>query len=239
MSRTTDTEYFVYKPFLSTLVDAVMYAKIANDTKERNVQNLLSKSAILHCSICVEALANNMLQFLNFGTRFAESIEKLDPISKIELFSIFLKKKNLERGNNCAQIMKAFIDLRNSYVHPKIKKKDISDQNHSSKFKLLQLDEEFQQWNSDDANRCVLKLLQAIDELLIDVIGLEKKSMSCMFSEQIIMKGGSGPVVPSEHEWAVWAYEKLKYKVRFYFDHILKRFENHVEPQKVRELIKR
>jgi len=220
----------ISKPFLSTLIDAVLFAKHAYMTEDLKLKNLLVKACILHCSFAVEALANNMIQFITSGG-FSESIDKLDVVSKLELFSLLVKKKKIDRGSHAIQVFQDLIDIRNKYVHPKIKKSElikINKKSYSIKKKnlsQLNISSEMTEWSVDESNTCLLELLKSIDHFLLDEVELEKKSMSCMFMDFLSLEGMYGPIVPSDTDWSNWTQSTLNYKPKFYCDHILKRYK--------------
>ena len=219
------------KPFLSTLSDAVLFAKHATLTKDEKFKKLLVKASILHCSFAVEALANNMIQFINLGGKLSESIDKLDVVSKLELFSLLTMKKKIDRGNSSIQVFQNLIDVRNKYVHPKIKKNELLNNNGNfssnprKSLSQLNITSEMSEWDVKESNKCVLALLKSIDQFLIEDIGLEMKSMSCMFMDYLCVDGSYGLIVPSDTEWSNWSLTVLNYRPIFYCDHILKRYE--------------
>jgi len=221
----------ISKPFLSTLIDAVLFAKYASLTQEIKLKNLLVKACILHCSFAVEALANNMIQFISLGGKLSDSIDKLDVVSKIELFSLLTSKKKINRGCYSIQVFQYLIDIRNKYVHPKIIKNELINNNGSltpkSKKDLSQLHitSDMKKWTDIESNICVLSLLKSIDQLLLEEIGLEIKSMSCMFMDFLSLDGMYGPIVSSEIDWSNWTQSTLSYSPKFYCDYILKRYK--------------
>lgn len=217
------------KPFLRNLEDAVIYAKRACEfSEDEQLSKLLAKASILHCALTVEALANNLIQFINLGAPLGRSVEKMDPLSKIELFAFLLKRKQIDRGSSQIQVFSDLIKLRNDYVHPKI----INDElvGVEGKFKVkakkirnsIKVSEEPSEWVVGDAKQCVTSLLRAIDILLLDDLELEKKSMSCMFLDSLSMNKQRGPVYPHDVAWAEWAKDSLKCDPKFYSNHILK-----------------
>jgi len=221
----------IYKPFLSTLIDSVLYAKYASNSNDEKLKKLLAKASILHCCLTIEALANNMVQFINLGSKFSESVDKLDVISKFEMFSLMVKKKNIDRGSSSIQTFKQLIDLRNNYVHPKIKTVELNNENgnYTTKlipnYKQIKINVNSQKWDVKDSNECVLALLKGIDEFLLTELRLEMKSMSCMFLDFLFIDGMQGPIVDTKSEWVSWSMSEYKYKPKFYCDHILKRYE--------------
>ena len=116
------------KPFLPILKDAVLFSKYASTTHDKQFSKMLTRASIIHCSFTVEALANNMIQFINLGGRFSESIDKLDIVAKFELFTLLTSKKKIDRGTYCFQFFQDLIEIRNKYVHPKIQKNELSNE---------------------------------------------------------------------------------------------------------------
>ena len=236
-AKTSMVDRHISKPFLPMLIDAVLYAKYASLSKDKSLKDLLVKASILHCSIVVESLANNMIQFINLGSKFSESIDKLDVISKFELFSMLTKKNHLNRGSNSIQAFKELIDIRNKYVHPKIRTEELINENGklSSKstksLSQIKIPVDLEKWDVKESNKCVLALLKAIDQFLIDELGLEMKSMSCMFMDSLSVDGNTGSLVIFKDEWTNWTSDVLHYNPRFYCDHILKRFESVLKPR--------
>ena len=224
------------KPFIQTLEDAVLYAKLASAIGNNNESALIAKTAILHCAFAVEALANNMIQFLNIGSKLASSIERMDVISKIEFFALVVTNKTIDRGSTSMQVISEFIKLRNSYVHPKIQKEKLIQNDNSKydrekrKYNNLKINENFQKWTYEDSNYCIGKLVESVDDLLLETIGLEKCSLSCMFLDTMEISGTKGPIVPlrSDDDWASWLASEIGVTPRFYVDHVLKRYEDAV-----------
>jgi hypothetical protein len=225
-----DENQLTAKPFLPTLIDAINLARHAKQHDKKRGGSLIARASILHCAFVVEALANNMLQFLNVGNRLSTSLERLGTLNKIELFSLLLKKTHIDRGSTALQVMSEFIDLRNRYVHPKITTRRFHKSGGSyetasdQRYQLLALAGSSSEWSATDAGRCVKTLLSAIDQLLLDQLRMEYKSLSCMFCDHARIEGNQGPMEPS-NDWALWAEKALDYRPKFFLDHIVKRFD--------------
>jgi hypothetical protein len=218
------------KPFLPTLIDTIALARHAEQHDKKKGGSPIACAAILHCALAVEALANNMLQFLNVGNSLGKSLERLDTLSKIELFTLLLQKNRIDRGSTALQVLSEFIDLRNQYVHPKITTRRLHKLEGSyetvsdRRYQLLALTEPSSKWSATDAGRCVKALLNSIDQLLLDQLGMEYKSLSCMFCDRVTIEGSQGPIEPPR-DWALWVEKALDYRPRFFLDHIAKRFD--------------
>lgn len=224
--------HYTYKPFLPTLKEAVGFLQLAETVVQKNHIHALSNAAVLHSSMAVEALANNLLQFLNLGKHLSDSVEKLSPISKIELFNQIMRRTStIDHGMNCIQVFSDLISLRNWYVHPKIIGVPITGDTNSigphpyKECPHLALKYSPQTIEKQDAQKVVVALVNAVDELLLDNLGLEMKSMSCMFSARLVWNNQSGPVIP-ELEWANWLEQNLNCRPRFLLDHIAVRFND-------------
>lgn len=238
---TLNVDRHISKPFLPMLIDAVLFAKYASLSKDNSLKGLLVKASILHCSLVVEALANNMIQFINLGSKLAESIDKLDVIAKFELFMMLIKKKTLNRGSNSIQAFRELIDIRNKYVHPKIRSEELINENGNLISKVdkslyqIKIPSNLENWGVKESNKCVLILLKSIDQFLLEEVGLEMKSMSCMFLNFLSVDGITGPIVVFQEEWVDWTTKTLRYKPRFYTDHLMKRYEKDLLPKKSRQ----
>ncbi len=220
-----------YKPFLMTLSDTVLFLKSSTEIRDLKTRKLLAKASILHCPFAVEALANNMIQFCNLNKQFKLSVEKMDMLAKFDFMSVMLKKK-LDRGSHSIQVFKDFITLRNNYVHPKITRTDLvleGENNYKgleNEFDFIGIGSSASEWGVSDAKKCVTALVKAIDDLLLNQLGLDMKYMSCMFSDVLSIDGVIGPIVPSATEWSDWLEKELKCKPVFYTDYVLKRWKD-------------
>lgn len=219
----------IAKPFLPTLIDTVEYARLAS-TVSTSRGNLLAKAAILHSALSVEALANNLMQFIALGRHLGESVDRLDVVAKIELFALLLDRPKLDRGSSAMQVFAEFVELRNRYVHPKMIVNRLAQDakgfrsTEGKAYHSLCLKTPRHEWCSTDSSRCVIKLVGAVDELLLDHFKLEMKSLSCMFCDSLTIEGTSGPMEPDKR-WCAWLERSLHCRPRFFMDHIMKRFQ--------------
>ncbi|MFC2106540.1 hypothetical protein ACFLS0_07310 [Candidatus Bipolaricaulota bacterium] len=225
-----DDDRLIAKPFLPTLIDTVDLTRQAVEFPSRKGGIPVARAAILHCALAIEALANNMLQFLDVGRHLGESLDRLDVMAKFELFALLLKRPRLDRGSTALQVLSDFIALRNGYVHPKITIHGVEKSGLSLDFvggrayNSLGLTKRQSDWGPSDSSKCTQKLLFAVDHLLLDQLQMEEKSLSCMLCDDLSIDGLGGPMQPSS-DWAMWAESALGHRVRFFMDHIMKRFE--------------
>jgi hypothetical protein len=117
--------------FENLVYDAVYLMYLAHDVDPEQdkdgYQFTYSRSSILNTLLLFECGANCCIDALNLPGQFEDDIEKLPFLSKYEFFLNRIKpKKQFDRG--CEQL-KAVADLkrvRDSYVHPKVRKKEYS-----------------------------------------------------------------------------------------------------------------
>lgn len=232
MNEENEVVKIVEKPFLNTFIDAIMYAKKAEETKDEYLIKLLSKASILHCSFAVEALANNMLQFLKVQGKLADSLDRLDIIAKLDLFSFIVKKRNIDRGSRPIQIFQELITIRNNYVHPKIQSSDLETmvkEDTIITIKEHKLSNNLKVnicpniWGAKDARQSIALLVESVDEFLLNELKMEKKSLTCMFLNSKIKDAKRTHLVRLDTEWLDWLKNDLKKPPRFYTENILVR----------------
>jgi len=228
MGNISDPAEHIRKPFLPAIRAAVESARLASSAADEDVSKVLARASILHCCFVVEALANNLLLFVNWGSDLSKSLEKLDPISKIELFARFLPEpKMVNRGDKSIQVLNDFIRLRNSYAHPKILKRGLREKRPgvfeavSKDFKFISLEFDPERWSYQEAKASIKALVVSVDQLLLDVLRLDKKFMSCAFLDVISIGGARGPVFDDVQPWITWLVSDLNCPPKFYVDHIV------------------
>lgn len=91
----------------------------ANEQNDDIIGNAIARSAIIHCPLLVESLANSLLLETGFNTSVQKDLEKLSTIAKLELCANLAGKNRFSRGEQYAQIFSELTKLRNDYVHPK------------------------------------------------------------------------------------------------------------------------
>ncbi|MBW8192945.1 hypothetical protein K0504_18085 [Neiella marina] len=224
------TDKFTRKPFLPVLKDAVGYTRLAKSSVQDQSNNLHAKGAILHCAFTVEALANNLIQFVKIRARLADSIDRLDAIGKIELFSMLIPKpRSFDRGANCIQTLDQLIKVRNWYVHPKVVTGELNEGAtgletlNGRELDRLGISFSPDSWTGEDASKVMKALVVALDQLLLGMLNLEMKSMFCMFYDHVNIQGRSGPLVTNDSEWALWLESDLGCRPLFFCEHIQER----------------
>lgn len=131
MSAGAQDDLYHLRGFENLIYDAVYLMYLAHDVDPEQDKDgyefTYARSSILNTLLLFECGANCCIDALNLPGTFAEDVEKLPFLSKYEFFLNHTKPgRPFDRG--CEQV-KAVADLkrvRDSYVHPKVKKQKYS-----------------------------------------------------------------------------------------------------------------
>ncbi len=127
----TDSGLYHLRSFEDLIYDAVHLLYLAHDVdRDRDKDGyefIYTRTSILSTVLLFECGANYCLDALNLPGAFGEDIDKLPFLSKYE---VFLGRTNPEarfdRGCREVQAVAELKAVRDSYVHPKVKKRKYS-----------------------------------------------------------------------------------------------------------------
>ena len=148
------------KQFEDLLYDSVMLSYMAHDIDidkdEHGYLFPLIRASIIQSIILLECGANYCIGSLALAGRFFDDIDKLPYISKYEFFlSVVKPDKKFDRGCIEIQQVKELKSIRDSYVHPKIKKEKYFEIGESAwdtdfgKTKMLQIPRAPKDWRPE------------------------------------------------------------------------------------------
>lgn len=218
-------------PFYPNLCTAIKLADLSKNAEDKDVEHTLAKSAIIHCCFVIEAIANSLISNIGFQTKFEDSIEKLDPIAKLEFFSYAWKgRTKLDRGSTHIQVLQELISIRNNYVHPK-KQTTTADRNENGDYVIeikgvynqLKIAKDYHLWNCQNAKTCIEKLLSALDYFIIEHLQLcNKKVMDIVFYNFSDNNGKCNTIIPPKpYPWSSSSFPG------FHLPKFLSRLESH------------
>lgn len=92
-----DGATWVDKGFYSILIDTVVLCTEAGRSSDRRLERSLTRAVVLNSGVLVECAAN-VLVWGFFSTRTAEDIDKLSPLSKIDIYLECKGKARIDRG---------------------------------------------------------------------------------------------------------------------------------------------
>lgn len=158
------------KAFEELIYDAVQLIYLADkfadfDADELNLYyyHTLCRSSIMSTSLLFECAANCCIDTLDFKGDFAKDVDKLAFLSKFELFLSKIKPDcKFDRGCKVVQGAQEIKGIRDSYVHPKVKKyrsehPNIFPLNEASETPFLKIPRQMKFWKKEHS----IKVLKA------------------------------------------------------------------------------
>lgn len=110
-----------YIAFLELLADAIVQYRESNRTDDSFVMNRFARASILASALSVECVANCLLISLDTSSRLSDELDRMSPLSKIEVYLKLKSRPALDRGNLKVSKIADLISARNDFVHPKVK----------------------------------------------------------------------------------------------------------------------
>lgn len=145
--------------FLDLLCDAAIMAQLSNDAAENDMaQFSLARGSIMSSVFSLECAANCCIDYLPHGKSFRSDVDKLPFLSKFDMFlGLMFQDQKLDRGSNEVQDVQELKTIRDSLVHPKVKKHKINKTSPTSgewiveDFPRLKITRDITMWQSKDA----------------------------------------------------------------------------------------
>lgn len=110
-----------YIAFFELLADAILQHREASRTTEPFMMNRFARSSILASALSVECVANCLLIALDTSRKLSDELDRMSPLSKIEVYLKLTSKPSLDRGDVKVARIADLINARNDFVHPKVK----------------------------------------------------------------------------------------------------------------------
>jgi hypothetical protein len=116
-------ETWTFNPFFELLTDAIAFDQQAQAANGFPQINRLAKLAFITATLSVEAAANACLWRMPYPRIALKQLDRLQTIEKYDLLLSALNKKQIDRGSKPFQDIQDLFELRNAFVHPKLKKR--------------------------------------------------------------------------------------------------------------------
>jgi len=128
MTRDFSEEYYHLRNFEDLAYDAVHLLYLAHDVDREKDQHgyeyTYVRSSILNTLLLFECGANCCIDSLKLSGSYVDDIDKLPFLSKYEFFLSNVKPQiKFDRGSKETQAVAELKSVRDSYVHPKVKKR--------------------------------------------------------------------------------------------------------------------
>lgn len=174
------------QPFLSHFLDAIGLCDMAEALPHisRSRHSALARGAVMACSFSLEAAANILMGPIEAPRNLVKLVDQAKILDKFEfiLFGIQPSKK-LDRGVAYIQSVVELFEIRNSFVHPRTRKREITRrelgkgvvtiEKKDAKSNLLGLPASPEDWGVDDARRVLKATSDFLDYFVLDLCELE------------------------------------------------------------------
>lgn len=110
-----------YIAFFELLTDAIIQYREAARTDESFRMNRFARASILASALSVECVANCLLISLDTSRKLSDELDRMSPLSKIEVYLKLTSKPSLDRGDLKVSKIADLINARNDFAHPKVK----------------------------------------------------------------------------------------------------------------------
>ncbi len=114
-----------HRSFGQLFSDAIFFERLATEEKDETVKKRYLRASMLSTFLTLECAANCCLFCLNANNALIEDIDRLPPLSKLDLFALHGFKKKIDYSRNEVQKIKEIKHLRDNVVHPKVTKSAI------------------------------------------------------------------------------------------------------------------
>ena len=105
---------------LTLLYDSISLGMLSQVAPDNDSSTTLSRASVVAATLYIEACANCCLDLLNLTTRFAEEVDRLSTVAKLELFlRLQYKGRTLDRSRVEYQGYVELKRFRDAFVHPK------------------------------------------------------------------------------------------------------------------------
>jgi hypothetical protein len=217
---------FLENAFLNLLGDAIENAYLASAIPNPGSKARFIRFSIISSALAVECATNAAFGHINFPQATLKKIERhLSLFDKIELVSMAVHgESRVDRGNAHCQRIGDLINIRNSYVHPKIlphpviskdeKKRQISV--FCGTYEYLKVDKSFYSWKDSDP-QIVLKAVEGfLDYFLIENCAWTSQYATDVLTPKLWIDNKLVPT-PLTHDIELVYKAKELWKMRFRF----------------------
>lgn len=170
--------------FLDLFRDAIILAQLANDVAENDeAQFSLARGSIMSSVFSLECAANCCISYLSHSKRFRDDIDKLPFISKFDVFlGLMFPGQKLDRGRSELQDIQELKNIRDSLVHPKVKKYEIRKTSPTSgewlvdDFPRLKIPRDITVWQPKDAVVALKATTTFLNYYFVDLCSFDAKT---------------------------------------------------------------
>jgi hypothetical protein len=189
-STETKNADWIERPFIDLLCGAIKLSELSEQQKDDTFStNLFANQAIINCALAVECAANCCLEAFGFPSgRLRDNIDKFSCLDKYE-FLLFMRdpSKKVDRGSASVQSIQELINLRDKYVHSKVKQLPMSfRKTDSNKYEfetefgttnILKIPLIASHWKAEHAVLALGKIVEFFNYFFLDLCQFSAKDM--------------------------------------------------------------
>ena len=163
--------------------------------------------------LAIESFANCLLSDLNLSGKYAQEIDKLGPIAKVETFLRENDEEGFDRGCKEVQQVSELVGARNDYVHPKGSNLDTSlgrpkDQSkytaipmdiQGSTWPVIGIQKQALFWSSRDSKLALKAISDFFRYVAVDMNGVESQRALEVFGSTVDF--GEHRILSTFHEF--------------------------------------
>jgi len=195
-------ETWTMNPFAGLLTDAIVFDGFAHTTEIEDFPavNRYAKAAVTNAVLAIEAGANSCLARMTYPEIVVKQLDKLPVVDKYDVLYVSMLGKKLDRGCRHFQAIKELFQLRNQYVHPKIKKVEMKikssgngrktyqkDMEYKKTSPVLKIPYDFSTWTGEHSRSVVKATISFLNYFFVELCGLNSEKSSELLS--VFVKG--------------------------------------------------
>ncbi|ELA8174534.1 hypothetical protein WKW81_08635 [Vibrio alginolyticus] len=179
-------KYLVDRKFPTIFDDALSFAEMAknlNEDEDFDVEGRLARASILNASLLPEVVSNCLIEKLCLPKSIFKTIDRLDPLGKLDYFLWSHNGTSLDKGTREVQLISELQSIRNSVVHPKAKKTEwvqVDERTREADFGMtsrLKIPQSSDDWIYDDAVKVIRVTMEFLDYVLRIKCGFDSQEV--------------------------------------------------------------
>ena len=193
-----------HRNFGQLLSDAIFFEQLASNENDELRCKRFVRASISSSLLMLESAANCCLSCFDANENLMYDLEKLPPVSKLDLFALHGYKKGIDYSRNEVQKIREIKQIRDKIVHPKVCESKIGnlDDKHrnflcfpamlpfSSKPKpATNIVEISSLWSYDDCLAVIKSIVEFFNYYFKELLSMDKKLVFGILNDSLIIDG--------------------------------------------------
>ncbi|MEZ8798371.1 hypothetical protein OA7_0017880 [Vibrio cyclitrophicus 1F53] len=203
-------KYLIDRKFPTIFDDALSFAEMAKNIKEDEdfyIEGRLARASILNTSLLPEVVANCLIEKLCLPKSVFKTIDRLDPLGKLDYFLWSHNGSSLDKGIREVQLIAELQSIRNLIVHPKAKKTEwvqVDERTREASFGMtdrLKIPQSSDDWIYDDAVHILRTTMEFLDYVLRTKARFDSQQVLRLLLNTSENLDGKNVYYTVSHEW--------------------------------------